>query len=216
MPAKLNIIGRTFGRLFVVREAPPKVVTGKLRKKRMSWVICRCGNQLVVSNDHLSRGKTRSCGCLHREQFTRTRWKHGHAGTGNADASATYKSWRSMIQRCEDPHNIGFRYYGGRGVTVCDRWRHSFEHFLSDMGERASGTSIDRYPNRSGNYEPGNCRWATRKQQNRNASRNVVVTYRGITACVSELCELFGGHPTTVRHRLKQGQSVESAFRTVA
>jgi hypothetical protein len=81
--------------------------------------------------------------------------------------SDTYRSWHGMRQRCSDPKQENYKYYGGRGITVCDRWQ-SFENFLADMGERPEGTSIDRYPDNDGNYEPGNCRWATRSQQQHN------------------------------------------------
>ena len=97
--------------------------------------------------------------------------KHGH--TVGRHNSPEYSSWRSMIARCSDPNNIHYDLYGRRGVKVCDRWlgEHGFEHFLSDMGERPepkSDYSIDRWPNRDGNYEPSNCRWATRSQQMKN------------------------------------------------
>ena len=90
---------------------------------------------------------------------------HGHYSGGQQ--SPTYVSWRSLIQRCTNPNKINWKYYGGRGITICKRWRESFEAFLEDMGERPDFTSIDRIDN-DGNYEPGNCRWATRKQQRAN------------------------------------------------
>src|ERR1700730_4895282 len=94
---------------------------------------------------------------------------HCHARPGKV--SRTYSSWRAMIERCERPTNNVFKYYGALGVKVCERWRDSFESFLADMGERPDGTTLDRFPDGKGNYEPDNCRWATSKQQNRNSSR---------------------------------------------
>lgn len=88
---------------------------------------------------------------------------HGHA---RGDHSPTYRSWNAMLQRCDNPRNIGYIHYGGRGITVCDRWR-TFALFLEDMGVRPEGYTLDRLDN-DGNYEPGNCRWATRKQQAQN------------------------------------------------
>lgn len=90
---------------------------------------------------------------------------HGHAIRGSK--TRTYETWKAMAQRCRNPRHPAFARYGGRGITVCERWM-SFENFLADMGERPPGTSIDRFPNRDGNYEPGNCRWATSTEQARN------------------------------------------------
>jgi hypothetical protein len=86
----------------------------------------------------------------------------------------THISWSCMITRCTNPNTRHYPRYGGRGIAVCDRWRNSFENFLADMGERPDGTTLDRYPNRDGNYEPGNCRWATAKEQATNMDRTVL------------------------------------------
>ena len=122
---------------------------------------------------------------------------HGH-GTDN---SPTYRSWAQMLQRCRNPKNDRFKDYGGRGIIVCDRWR-SFENFLSDMGSRPEGTSIDRYPDKNGNYEPGNCRWATRREQQNNMRSNAVLACYGITATLSEWAERTGIAKDTLRRRV--------------
>lgn len=93
---------------------------------------------------------------------------HGQSNTGDRSGTPTYGSWRAMRERCTNPKNKYFKNYGGRGITVCDRW-HIFEHFLADMGERPPGLTLDRKDN-DGNYEPGNCRWATPSEQNKNES----------------------------------------------
>lgn len=92
----------------------------------------------------------------------------------------TYSSWDGMKGRCLNPKTNGFDRYGGKGITICNRWLHSFEDFIADMGYRPSKNhSIDRYPNRNGNYEPGNCRWATREEQRANMANTIVVEYKG-------------------------------------
>ena len=114
-------------------------------------------------------GFTKSCGCLKREA-NRT---HGHTSrTGN---TPTYDSWKAMKFRCLNPKARFYRLYGGRGIKICDRWLHSFENFLEDMGERPAGLTLDRRDS-NGNYEPQNCRWATPAEQVRNTSRNIVTT----------------------------------------
>jgi hypothetical protein len=95
--------------------------------------------------------------------------RHGH--TRHYVVTPTYHSWRSMIQRCTNPKRHNYRFYGGRGITVCERWRRSFDGFLADMGERPKGTTLDRFPGKNGNYEQGNCRWTSKREQARN-SRN--------------------------------------------
>lgn len=121
-----------------------------------------------------------------------------------------------MKRRCLDPREDSFKDYGARGITVCDRWRDSFAAFLADMGPRPKGTSLDRYPNKYGNYEPGNCRWATAIEQARNHGRNRLVTAHGQTKCVTEWATLLGIHPSTLTERLDKGWSPEQAVDTPA
>ncbi len=139
-------------------------------------------------------------------------FKHGHA-RGHAP-SKTFLSWAGMIQRCTDPNCAAYPNYGGRGITVCPAWLNSFSAFLADMGERPPGLTLGRHPNNDGNYEPGNCRWETRTQQNRNSRNCVFHTVSGITACVSELCEHFGKNPERVHERLLRGWTIERAMFT--
>lgn len=116
-----------------------------------------------------------------------------------------------MRARCRNPKHIDFQNYGGRGIKVCDRWLHSFENFLADMGERPPGMSIDRHPNKDGDYEPGNCRWATPTEQARNTRRNRMITIEGKTACISEWSEESGVSTALIWHRLNKGWEPQAA-----
>jgi len=121
-----------------------------------------------------------------------------------------YRILRAMYQRCSNPKNSGWKNYGGRGISVCERWR-TFSNFLSDMGECPGTLTIERL-NNNGNYEPGNCAWRTRKQQQRNMRRNRVIKVNGITGCISELAEIFNIDVNTVHGRLRWGWPPEAAF----
>jgi hypothetical protein len=160
MPGKVkDIMGQRFSRVTVVRLMPERKNRGAL------WLCeCTCGAQIIVAGNSLQTGNTSSCGCLKREIIT----THGLSG------HELFHTWQMMIERCENPNVENFHLYGGRGIKVCERWRHSFPNFLADMGERPSPNhSVDRYPNLDGNYEKDNCRWATQRQQtlNRRKSR---------------------------------------------
>jgi len=156
-----NIGNEPFGRLTAIEH------TGQRNRHGQSlWLCkCECGNKIVVAGNDLRTGHTKSCGCLQRDTVRKLSAVHGHR-PGIAP-SPTYVTWGNMIQRCENTKHPDYRLYGGRGIAVCAEW-HNFKNFLTDMGERPPGRSIDRYPNGSGNYEPGNCRWATAKEQTNN------------------------------------------------
>lgn len=155
MPAFKNITGLRFGRLVAV-EPRDRDPWGSVR-----WLcVCDCGSSIVVSRRSLAAGLTRSCWCLRREAAVKTGKKtatHGQTDT------PTWRSWKAMLDRCTYTTNISWKNYGGRGITVCDRWR-SFANFLADMGPRPPGTTLDRRDN-DGDYKKGNCRWATPREQ---------------------------------------------------
>jgi hypothetical protein len=133
---------------------------------------------------------------------------HGHASKGNE--SPTYQSWLAMKDRCRRPSCNGYARYGGRGVAVCDRWRASFEAFLEDMGDRPAGMTLDRISS-NGNYEPGNCRWVTPREQARNRRTSREVTANGVTLSLAEWSRKTGIHYMTLRARLDAGWPPEVA-----
>lgn len=151
-----DIAGLTFGRLSVIKQARSD------KDGNACWVCrCSCGRQVIAVGRYLRRGQRKSCGCLGTGIGLRAR-KHGHCV--NYRRSPVYDVWMNMHARCRNPKHESFPRYGGRGIRVCKRWA-KFENFLSDMGERPSHKhSIDRI-NGDGNYEPSNCRWATRSEQ---------------------------------------------------
>ncbi len=125
-----------------------------------------------------------------------------------------YRAWQTMRQRCHNPEHRAFPNYGGRGIAVCDRWLHSIEAFIEDMGLKPTPLhEIDRIDNDRG-YEPGNCRWVTRSENDRNRRSTAWVVMDGARCKFADLCDRFGVPPDTARWRLRKGWSVETAFRT--
>jgi len=175
--ARIDITGQVFGRLTAISFSRKP----KGRKFSIVWLCrCECGGETTATVDLLRGGHVRSCGCYQREVAARANTEHGGHGT------RLYRIWKNVVQRCTYPGFRDFHLYGGRGIKVCDRWRHSFAAFREDMGEPPTPKhSIDRIDN-DGHYEPGNCRWATRREQNNNTRKNHFVTYAGETLTLSE------------------------------
>jgi hypothetical protein len=135
-----------------------------------------------------------------------------HGGATRKAKSPEYIIWIALRQRCKNPRSDAYAYYGGRGIKVCDRWD-EFAAFLEDMGPRPSPRhSIDRWPNPNGDYEPGNCRWATRKEQANNTRRNILVSVRGDEMTLKQAVEKYGGYYPAVIRKIRQGVSVEIAL----
>lgn len=169
MPKKIKLEGSVFGRLIVIKENPVRTNDGKVR-----WDCkCDCGNIITTSGGNLRSGDTKSCGCLEHDNLVERNLKHGKCGTRE------YTIWKGIRQRCYNKNEPHYADYGGRGISVCDRWNESFENFLQDMGLSPSLThSIDRI-NNSGNYEPSNCFWATKKEQGGNKRNNRIILFNG-------------------------------------
>lgn len=165
LEAALNLLAGT--RLTLLEILPRNSYGSRIYKCR-----CECGNETTVFAENVRQGRTVSCGCHHLSAVT----KHGQY------KSATYKCWDALIQRCTNPKNHNFKDYGGRGVTVCERWL-LFENFLADMGHRPKGFKIERKDN-DGPYSPENCKWATQAEQNRNTRRNRYLVMDGRRQCL--------------------------------
>lgn len=179
--------------------------------RRTAWRCnCLCGNTTTVNSGNLVSGKTQSCGCLMRERAALAASKTNR--THGLSKSIEYRIWNSMLGRCFNPNDRKYHRYGARGITVCERWRHSFPAFLADMGPRPSAEySLDRIENDK-DYEPGNCRWATSKTQNRNrGSYNNRIIAGGVERTASEWAEIAGVTSACISYRLKTGWTAEQA-----
>lgn len=199
-----TLVGQKFGRLTAI-------AVDQNRKGNLICV-CECGPELSVQLGNLRSGNTTSCGCLRNERLRASTTTHGKYHTPER------RIWAGMLSRCDNPNVKGYPGYGGRGITVCERWRQDFLNFLADMGERPSDEhSIDRFPDQQGNYEPGNCRWATRKQQAQNRKSSVMVTFNGKTQTMRDWEDEFGLVRGMLYYRLRvAGWSIEEALTTPA
>jgi len=166
--------GKVFGNLTIISANHMIKIEGNARKRNKYWLCrCKCGVEKYVSGRRLVAGKTKSCGCL-KGHAPRT--KNPNAVINRAELKETLASYHNMLTRCYNEKSDRYKNYGGRGITVCERWRSSFEDFLADMGMRPQGTTIGREDN-NGNYELGNVRWETDMQQRYNKSTTAVVTH---------------------------------------
>lgn len=207
MVAVLDLSGKNFGRLTVMCRAESSP-NGKAR-----WVCkCECGTEKVIFSSALVGGITLSCGCLRNENSKRLAASLNR--THGMSRTRIFHVWDSMLQRCGNPNHKSFPDYGGRGISVCERWK-KFENFFSDMGDPGQGFSIDRIDH-NGNYEPGNVRWATSKTQGRNKRSNTFITVNGETQPLAYWCEKYSINKVTAMDRIKRGWSPELAFETPA
>lgn len=186
MPAAIVFeAGQKFGRLTIVSRAEARP-----GERNVMWLCdCECGAQTVVAAANIGKS-TLSCGCLVKNNGAHLRGNTMNR-THNMSQSLEYKSWCSMKGRCNNPNNPKYYSHGGRGIKICERWLSSFENFYADMGPKPGrGYSIERV-NNGGNYEPGNCIWATPKVQAKNRRSTVFIEINGTTLNIEEWCEFL-------------------------
>lgn len=190
MPDAINYIaGHRFGSLVYISDVPVE------KGRRKGHFLCDCGNEVVLRLNSVQTGNTSSCGCIRKRNAV----THGKSG------SPAYRSWKAMLARCYNPNFSKYQEYGARGITVCERWRHSFENFFADMGDRPPQMTIDRHPNVNGNYEPSNCRWATAKEQSNNLRRNVIIEFDGRSMTLAQWSEETGIDYSCLFYRFQRG-----------
>ena len=194
-----DLSGKPFGRLVAQRYV------GGSR-----WeCLCVCGSITLVTTRYLINGTSTSCGCRKRDSTLPNTYQPTHGLSHHP----IYQRWRHMLSRCYCPSHEAYHYYGGRGIRVCERWRHSVANFYADMGDPPPGMTLDRIDTNK-HYEPGNCRWATPKQQARNRRSNRLLTFNGETFPLSVWAEKLNIKWATLEARLRKGQSVEDALTT--
>ena len=195
----IDLTGKIFGRLTVIK----RVENSKSGEAR--WLcLCSCGNYKEVQANNLKSGQVQSCGCFRREVSSLGNKSHGMT------KSRIYRIYQHMKDRCYRVTDKKYQRYGGRGIKICDEWLDDFMKFYnwSIQNGYKENLTIDRIDN-DGNYEPQNCRWTTRKEQNRNYSRNILLTYKGETKCMIEWGEKLGIKYNTLRNLIKKGFSIE-------
>lgn len=201
-----DMIGKRFGQLVVVGKGQTYYrPNGKTYYKFLCK--CDCGNTKMINGYSLRKGITKSCGCIRKDCGART---HGKTGT------KLYNTWICMRNRCNYDRDKEYKDYGGRGIKVCKEWDESFDNFCAWAMENGykEGLSIDRI-DVNGNYEPSNCKWATRYEQDRNKRNNVMLTYNGETRCLTDWAEYLGINKRTLENRVKTlGWSAEKALST--
>jgi hypothetical protein len=188
--------GSQFGRLTVTKLA-------NKTKRGLIWRCkCSCGNKAKVKAENLRNGDTQSCGCLRIETGKNNRLKHG--ATNNGMETPEYNSWRAMRERCNNPNNIGYINYGGRGIKVCSRWNNietGFANFLADMGPRSKNQTLHRKKDAK-IYNKKNCVWASYRRQANNKRDNRIVNYNGKSMTLARACRKADLSISTVMSRI--------------
>jgi len=206
MKRPFNHAGIRYGKLVALRLSD---VQSSTHSSAIWECQCDCGKVKSVRAWCLVSGKTRSCGCLLK---TKDLPPHKSAPfRPSLSRSPEYGIWSGMLRRCRNPKDSKYKYYGGAGVTVCEKWSNDFFAFLSDMGLRPSGMSIGRIRNAEG-YSPGNCRWESSIQQASNRRNTRYIAFDGQTKCLAEWARITGIHQSTLWGRLQRGLTVGQAL----
>lgn len=196
-----------FGRLLAVR------VVGRC-ERGCKWLCqCDCGRYSEVKASNLKNGNTKSCGCLRGERIRMARRK-ARVITHKSEFKSEFVAWSHMKERCTSPKNSIYHNYGGRGITVCDRWLRSFENFLADVGPKPTAVHTLGRINNNGNYEPTNVRWETKLQQANNRRTNVFLTHDSETLTVAEWSRKTGLTRACIECRIRAGWSHSKAITT--
>jgi len=204
MRAPVDMTGIRYGRLVAISPAGPSGGRGGV-----PWIFrCDCGTTKTINGYRVRVGESTSCGCFRRDAGA---LRGASSRTHGKSGSPTYMTWQSMLERCENKRHDAYADYGGRGIKVCERW-HLFADFYEDMGERPSGLTLDRYPDKNGNYEPSNCRWATWNEQARNRRGNVRIEFDGHSATLAEWSERTGLARHVLAYRIASAWPLDRAF----
>jgi hypothetical protein len=212
-------IGNTFGRWTVIGLPEYRDYIspcGRHRHKPFVSCKCQCGVVRPVSAKTLLNGSSVSCGCYRVDNAARriALLRKTHGESVNFQRTPEYASWLAMRRRCADPHTTDYKHYGGRGITVCDRWQNDYVAFLEDMGRKPGiKYSVERIDN-DGNYEPGNCKWANQIEQCNNTRSNRLICMDGDTRTVSQWAKISGLKPYTIFARLRLGWDPAAAIFT--
>ena len=196
----IDLTDKKFGRLKVLEIAEQN------KKGQHKWICrCICGNIIKIFGSDLRSFHTQSCGCLKKDLTIKRNTTHKMTNSNE------FKIWQAMKTRCYNQQTTRYKDYGGRGITICNEWKNSFETFYEDMGKRPKGLSIDRIDNDKG-YFKENCMWATQKQQARNMRTNRNIIYKGEVFCLTDWAEKLNIKKQTLASRLRYGWSIERAF----